>query len=188
MQYTFLPIRRNTIFVYSLVSIGLVIIAGVSIERASQANDNALFLSWIIVFLTVATPFPVLMYRLYTLIRAAYLVEANGVRLTWGLRVEEIPMNQIAWVSLGEHLSHPLPVPRLHLPGILSGVRQISANETVEYMATTARDLVIIATKKRYFAISPEDPIKFVDTFERVAELGSLTPISAQSIYEKGER
>jgi hypothetical protein len=53
----------------------------------------------------------------------------------------------------------------------------------VEFMASETRQLVLIATPKGLFAISPDDPAAFLSTYHRLIELGSFSPLKARSVY-----
>jgi hypothetical protein len=43
--------------------------------------------------------------------------------------------------------------------------------------------MILIATSKRVFAISPQNPAGLVQTFARATEMGSLMPTEAKSVY-----
>ncbi|MCI0529394.1 MAG: PH domain-containing protein [Nitrospira sp.] len=102
--------------------------------------------------------------------------------MNWGLRTEEIPMEKILWLSPETQLERPLPLPWLRWPGGVTGIRQAGDGE-VEYMAAHSHPLIVIATPGKMYAISPENPETFLQTFHRQAEVGTLHPISAHSIY-----
>jgi hypothetical protein len=53
----------------------------------------------------------------------------------------------------------------------------------VEFIASNSRNLILIATSKRVFAISPKDAALLVRTFARATEMGSLSPHRSQSVY-----
>src|SRR5262249_43085087 len=50
-------------------------------------------------------------------------------------------------------------------------------------IASDAKNLLLVATAKRVYAISPADPSEFAQTFARAVELGSLTPAKPKSVY-----
>jgi hypothetical protein len=50
-------------------------------------------------------------------------------------------------------------------------------------MASWGRDLILITTQKQVFAVSPEEPEQFTRAYQQLTELGSLSPIEAQSAY-----
>ena len=51
----------------------------------------------------------------------------------------------------------------------------------VEFLASDARDLLLVATPERVFVISPSDQRGFVSAFRRATEMGSLSPMEAYS-------
>jgi hypothetical protein len=53
----------------------------------------------------------------------------------------------------------------------------------VEFIASDSHNLILIATSKRVYAISPEKPAALVQTFARATELGSLSPAKPVSVY-----
>jgi len=53
----------------------------------------------------------------------------------------------------------------------------------VEFLAADAKKLLLVATAKRVFVISPENPSALTQTFARATELGSLTPTESKSVY-----
>lgn len=175
------PKRRGLAFHLSVLSL-LFIGSIFTILRANRAEVGAAFSLWLLSFFILALPIPILVYRAYALQRATYQISPEGLRINWGLRAEEIPMSKILWLSPETHLERPLPLPWLHWPGGVLGVRKIGAG-AVEYMASRPRDLLIIATPGKMYAISPENPEKFIRTFQRQAEIGTLAPIVARSVY-----
>jgi hypothetical protein len=54
---------------------------------------------------------------------------------------------------------------------------------SVEFIASSAKNLILIATSRHVFAISPRNAAALVRTFARATELGSLTPTEAKSVY-----
>jgi len=141
------------------------------------------FLLYLLPALIAVLLAPVTLYRAYALWGAYYILERDGIRLRWGLRSETIPMNTVLWVRQDNELpAVPVP-PKLRWPGAVTGQRVNKDIGTVEYMATRARHLTLIATPERVFAISPLDPQEFQRTYQHLTELGSLTPFASSSVY-----
>jgi hypothetical protein len=126
---------------------------------------------------------PILGYRAYALWRAAYLVEMGGLKLRWGLREEDIPMDAILWVRSGDELESSLPLPVLRLPGAVLGPRRTADGILVEYLAARPKGLVLIGTQGRVFAVSPADPGRFIQTYRRMAEYLPSGSFPARSAY-----
>ncbi len=110
-------------------------------------------------------------------------MDRDSLAINWGLRVENIPLTDIEWMRPADDLTNPLVLPTLPLPGALLGVRRHSDLGLVEFLAADAKKLLLIATAKRVFVISPEDPASLTQTFARATEMGSLAPVEAKSVY-----
>jgi hypothetical protein len=54
-----------------------------------------------------------------------------------------------------------------------------------EYMAADTAHMVLIGTPHKVYAISPANPSQFLRVFQSMAELGSLAPIPAVSVYPR---
>jgi hypothetical protein len=182
-EFVFRPVRRaGTAFQASFLAV--FILAGlVGFWQALQANIGPVFLFWLLPVLVSFAVVPVLAYRFYALQQATYTLEREGIRLRWGLRMEEIPIAHVLWVNRASQLSAPLPLPRLHWPGGLLGRRHLAGAGEIEFMASSPKDLVVIATTVKYFAVSPENPETFLLAFQRCIEMGSLFPLQARSVY-----
>jgi hypothetical protein len=182
-EYVFRPVRgAGTIF--QAVFLAVFIFAGLAgFWLALQTRVGPVFLLALLPVLAALAAVPLLGYRYYALQRATYTLEREGMRLVWGLRVEEIPIGSVLWVNPASELSAPLPLPRLRWPGGVLGHRHLSAGGEVEFMASTTQGLVVIATTGKYFAVSPENPETFILAFQRCIEMGSLSPLPARSVY-----
>jgi hypothetical protein len=161
----------------------LTVASGWGLWRASNAQVGPLFLLYLVLPLLGVFLIPFLAYRVYALWRASYLIERDGFHLYWGLREEDIPMDQVHWVHSTVDLELPLRLPRMRWPGAVLGVRQQFDGAQVEYLAGQSAPLILIATPERVFAISPARPDEFLRISQQFAELGSLTPFPARSLY-----
>jgi hypothetical protein len=52
----------------------------------------------------------------------------------------------------------------------------------VEFIASSRRKMLLVATPGKVYAISPKDVSGFMRAFQRAAEMGSLEPATSQSI------
>jgi hypothetical protein len=180
--YTFRPPRRYGLLIHSSIVALLGSLVVVGLQTAAEAQLGLTFLLAVLPTLTGLAALPWLIYRTYALWTATYTIERDSLRLQWGLRVEEIPMNTIAWVRPASTLGRALPLPWSRLAGAVVGVRRMG-NGTVEYLASQQNDLIIIATTEQMFAISPRDPQAFLRAYRSQTELGSFAtrpPRSAQ--------
>lgn len=179
----FPPPKRNGLIVHGTILFVLVIITSVGFINLSNAEVGPNFLIALLVSLIAFIPIPIFSYRAYSLWRADYFIDRDSLAIHWGLRVEDIPLNDIEWIRPADDLTTPLTFPPLSLPGGLLGVRRHPDLSTVEFLASDSKKLLLIATAKRIFVISPDDPSALTQTFARATELGSLAPAEAKSVY-----
>lgn len=174
------PKRRGTALHLLLISLfssgGAWGIWGTS--NAQVALQLLPFLALIILFLITV---PYLIYRLYALHRSEYALERGGIHLQWGWRTENIPIDQVKWVLRSEDLETAPSAPRMRWPGAVIGFRRLHRGPVVEFMAAREKGLVIIAAGEAYYAISPLEVDSFIQTYNDLIELGSLTLMSTHS-------
>lgn len=182
-QYIFEPERRWGVVFQAAAIIVLLIASGWGIWRAARAEIGLVFLLYTMPALISVFLVPLLVYRLYSLLGAYYHIERDGMRLRWGLRIEDIPMGSVLWIAQAAELEQRVPLPWVLWPGSVVGLRHLPDGSHVEFMANGLRDLIVVATQKQYYAISPHQPDRFLETFRRLMEVGSLSPIAARSIY-----
>ena len=164
----------------------ILLLAGASIWgfiNLTNAQVGPMFVSYLLIGILAFVPIPFLGYRSYALLKADYYIDRDSLAILWGLRVEDIPLTDIEWVRPASDLTNPLSLPRFRLPGAVLGTRRHPDLGAVEFIASSARNLILIATSKHVFAISPRDAASLVRTFARATELGSLTPTEAKSVY-----
>lgn len=181
-RITFYPSKRaGTVFHSALMLIfsaaGIWGVWGVTSE--AMAPQLLPYLALIFLFL-VAVPY--LFYRLYALHRSAYTLERGGIILQWGWRSVTLPMDQVRWVYRDTDLETAPQAPILRWPGAVTGIRKFQRGPEVEFMASRARDLVIIAASDRYYAISPHYVDELISTYHDLIELGALHALPGQSI------
>jgi hypothetical protein len=164
----------------------ILVLAGASIwgfENLTNAQMGPTFVTYLLVGILAFAPIPFLGYRAYALFKADYYIDRDSLAILWGLRVEDIPLTDIEWMRPAADLTNPLSLPPIRLPGAVLGTRRHPDLGAVEFIASSTRNLILIATSKHVFAISPRDAAALVRTFARATELGSLTPTEAKSVY-----
>ena len=179
----FPPAKQFGLILHALI---ILLLAGASIwgfSNLTNARVGPMFVSYLLTGILAFAPIPFLGYRAYALFKADYYIDRDSLAILWGLRVEDIPLTDIEWVRPASDLTHPLSLPRFRLPGAVLGTRRHPDLGAVEFIASTAKNLILIATSKHVFAISPRDAASLVRTFARATELGSLTPTEAKSVY-----
>ncbi len=151
--------------------------------QAARAPIGLEFLLYLIPVLLAVILIPLVGYRGYALWRASYLLERDGIYLRWGLREEVIPMDIVTRVRFAQDLETNLPRPWFRWPGAVLGIRTLPDGTKVEYLSAHLNRLIIISVGERIFAISPSNPEEFMLAYQRFAELGSLSPLAAFSVY-----
>jgi hypothetical protein len=140
------------------------------------------FVLLLLLAVVLFAPLPLIIYRGYALLNAAYTLERDGLRIRWGLRAEDIPLPEIEWVRPAAELGFHLVYPPFIWPGAVLGARIQPDLGPVEFMASELDDLLLIATAQKIYAVSPEDARGFVRSFQRAMEMGSLEPLAAASV------
>ena len=179
----FQPAKQLGLILHAIL---ILLLAGASIwgfANLTNAPVGPVFVSYFLIGILAFVPIPFLGYRAYALFKADYYIDRDSLAILWGLRIEDIPLTDIEWVRPASDLTNPLSLPPFRLPGAVLGTRRHPDLGAVEFIASTARNLILIATSKHVFAISPRDAAALVRTFARATELGSLTPTEAKSVY-----
>jgi hypothetical protein len=179
----FPPPKQRGLIVHAIILIVLGLASAWGFINLSRAEVGPAFVVYLLVAMAAFLPFPLFVYRTYSLSRAGYQLGRDHLAIRWGLRVEDIPLSDIEWVRPATDLTHPLALPFPPLPGAILGLRRHTDLGLVEFIASDANNLLLVATSRRVFAISPADATTFVQTFARAVELGSLTPSTAHSVY-----
>jgi hypothetical protein len=181
--FIFRPPRRNGLIFHSYTILVLTLIGVYSLWKASLAQSGPSFLVYLLAALVAVAFIPGLLYRMYALQRASYVLARDGISLYWGLRREEIPIDHVTWVGTVEQYKQVLDKPPLRIPGAILGSRMQGDGTIVEYLAANTMSLVMIITPQRTFAISPANHTEFLHTYRKLAEFGSLAPIESKSDF-----
>ncbi|MFN8410965.1 MAG: PH domain-containing protein [Anaerolineales bacterium] len=179
----FPPPKRRGLIIHSVILAVLAVITIIGFINVSRAEVGPQFLIALLVSLGAFAPIPFFAYRAYSLWRADYYMDRDSFAINWGLRIESIPLSDIEWMRPADDLTHPLALPTLPIPGGLLGMKRHQDVGMVEFLASDVNKLLLVATAKRVFVISPEDPAKLTQTFARATEMGSLAPVEAKSVY-----
>jgi hypothetical protein len=179
----FPPPRQRGLLIHIIAILVLSAISLTLFWLVFNTSVGFLFSIYILGALVTFIPAPILAYRAYALTRGNYFLDRNNLRLIWGLRIEDIPLADVEWVRPLNALTVPITLPRLWLPGGLMGITRHPDIGRIEFLASERETLLIVATARRVFAISPADPSAFMAAFQRAIEMGSLTRAEAHSQY-----
>jgi len=179
----FPPARRLGLLIHIAMIAVLAAVSVFGFVNLPRSQVGPLFVSYLLMALLAFAPIPFFAYRAYALLRADYYIDRDSLAMLWGLRIEDIPLTDIEWVRPASDLTNPLLLPRFRMPGAVLGTRRHPDLGLVEFIASSRRNLILIATSKRIFAISPQNAAGLVQTFARATEMGSLMPTEAKSVY-----
>jgi hypothetical protein len=179
----FPPPRRRGLNIHILLILVLAVIVVTLAVLAYRQPLGLLFTGLVVPAVLAFIPIPILIYRLYSLARANYNLDRDQLTLTWGLRVEQIPVSDIEWVRPLSAMARPFPLPFFRLPGALLGMRHHPDLGLIEFLASDEKTLLLVATSRQIFAISPEAPADFLQDIQHAIELGSLSPALPKSVY-----
>ncbi len=174
------PRKRGFILHFGALLLNLAVV-GFFILQAIIQQERGFFILYLTTGVIVFLPIPVVAYRLFALLRSRYTVDREGIGIQWGLREEVIPMADVEWIRLASDLAFDLPLPPVSVQGAVLGTRLHRDLGHIEYIASDASNLLLIAARNRVYAISPKDLRGFQNVFTHSAELGSIAPISVKS-------
>ena len=181
--FIFRPPRRAGNIVHALAAVILASIAALSLWRASLAISGTAFLVYILGSMIAIGLLLVVIYQMFALQRARYILANDGISIYWGLRREDIPINMVNWVGSADQNRMKITKPILRIPGAVLGVQTQADGKAIEFLAARESKLVIIVTPERIYAITPRDENAFLQTYRRLSEFGSLAPIRSISDY-----
>jgi len=177
------PPRQPGVILHVLLILVSAALLAYAAWRAFNTNVDLTLTLFSLLAASLIIPLPILTYRLYALVQANYTLDRETLSLTWGLRIEHIPVSDVEWVRPFNDLASPLRLPPFCMPGALLGIRRQPDLGSVEFLAANRKKILLVATAQRVFAISPNDPAAFVRDFQHAIEMGSLTPEAGKSLY-----
>lgn len=183
MENEFQPPKRTGILVQSGLILVFAAAGGYFFVLAARNPSGLGFLLQMVIALVIFAPLPLLIYRLYALLNAVYILGRDGLMIRWGLRREDIPLHEIEWIRPADELGFRLPLPWLRWPGAILGFRTVPELGRVEFLSSNLRHMILVATPEKVYAISPAEDVQFMSLFRQIIEMGSLSPIVAQSVY-----
>ena len=177
------PPKRLGVLVHTILVLVLFGLAAWGIWNLTFAEVGPNFVVFLLDVLLALALVPLFLYRGYALLRADYILDRDSLEIRWGLRNEDIPLTDIEWMRPASDLTTPLRLPWLPIPGAVLGARRHPDLGLVEFLAADSKNLLLVATSKRVYGISPTRAARFAQNFARTVEMGSLTPAEAKSIY-----
>jgi hypothetical protein len=177
----FNPPRSKGYILFLGITLLLLGLSGFLLMFALDQKSSGYFVIALLGAAILFVPVPLVLYNFYSLVRAKYVIDRDGLYLQWGLRTEDVPLNDIEWVRVASEVSSVLPYPSWSFTGILRETRLSDELGEIEFLASDKNRLLLVATSKKIFAISPAQTIDFLNAFQHAFELGSISPIKSQS-------
>jgi len=179
--FTFQPKRTLGMVVHVFLILILLTGCVVLVWQAFLQAGGVLLVVFLLAAVALFALLPFMVYRAYALLHGVYSLKRDGLRIRWGLRAEDIPLSEVTWVRPATDLESPLRMPSFSLPGAILGFVEHPDLGQVEFIASDARTLVIVATLDKIFVVSPERMEEFVQRFQRALEMGTLIPMAPYS-------
>jgi hypothetical protein len=176
-QTDFTPPRRKGYILYAGFTMVLLGLSGYLLIFTLDQQSSGFFALALLGAVVAFIPIPFILYAIYALLRAKYILDREGLKIRWGLRGVDIPMPEIERVQMAIENPAALPTPAWSFTGMMRGVRHSPDLGEVEFLASDKNRLVLVSTSSKVFAISPENPIDFLKAFQSAFELGSITPL-----------
>ena len=139
----FNPPRRRGLILHAAFGFLALAGSGSSVWLALRQESSGFYILLLLLAFILLLPAGQAIYRGYALLRAHYLLERDGLRLRWGLRGEDIPLDEVEWVRPAGELGFELPLPCLAMPGAILGSVTVRDVGLVEYMASEVDCLIV---------------------------------------------
>jgi hypothetical protein len=131
------------------------------------------------------------LYSLLALNSATYRLEPSAISIQWGPIVRVIPLSQVEGILQGMDLGAVTRFRGLHWPGFWAGRGRMENVGAVEFFSTGPLERqLVIKTSAGGYAISPQNPDRFVDRLvsqlgARVVEASELQP-GGPVVHQRG--
>ncbi len=177
----FTPARQRGVILNAGFLLLFMTASGGFLMLSMAQETRGFFILYLVGCVGAFLPIPVLLYRLFALLRAKYVLDRDGLHIQWGLRAEDIPMHEIEWLRTTNEMPYSIPLPRFSSPGSIIGIQQSEELGEMEFIASDASSLLLVACRAKVLVLSPKDIPGFQRAFNRFAEMGSIAPIQPHS-------
>ena len=176
--FNYAPSRGKGILFLVPLCAGLIALEIFLLRHFDVTDVGLQFFLLLIALLLIAVPLAFLLYRLYCLLFSGYRLERDGLLIQWGPRAEVIPLNAIEWIRNPQEMDIDVPWSVLPMPGAYLGTVNVDDRLTFEFLASDTKTMLFIGTSKYIYAISPRNPAAFLNGFERILQMGTLTNVT----------
>lgn len=180
--YRYAPDRLPGLLIQIPLALFLAAISYFGFRYFSQQEPGTAFFFSFILSVLFLIPVGFAFYRCYALINGSYTLARDSLTLRWGLRREIIPLSEINWIRTPDDIQEDIPWTFLPMPGAYSGKVTTESGERIEMTASNLRKMLFVGTTNGMFGISPEKPQEFLEGFQRVLQMGTVTEPPRQTI------
>jgi hypothetical protein len=179
----FFPTRRLGLLFGSALLFAALGLTLVGLYFLATSEISPWLILWVILPLLGAPAAALISYQLYGLLTARYRMDREGIRVTWGLAEEQIPIGAIEEVHQVDEVRLPRrPGKGPWWPGCVTGHKQVEGWGEVEFFGTDlSAGATIIQTGGRKLAITPGNPGEFKAHYGEALRSGPLEPVPAIS-------
>lgn len=181
-EYIFSPSRTAGLVLLFLLAFVLIAINSAFFYLFSRQQPGPLFFLTFILSVGFLIPVAIVLYRIYGLIVSRYQITRSAIQLQWGLRSETIPLSEVNWIRRPEEMTVEVPWPPLPMPGAYVGSIQTADHNTIDFMASNVKKMLFVGTTDQIYGISPADPEQFIQSFERILQMGTLSDVERLTI------
>ena len=177
----FQPARKRGVIFHAGFLLLSISASGGFLMLAMAQETRGFFILYLVGCIIAFLSVPLVAYRLFSLLRAKYVIDRDGLHIQWGLRTEDIPMVEIEWLRTADEMPYDIPMPPFSILGAIIGVQQSNDLGKLEFVASDSSKLILVASRDKVLVISPGDMEGFLYAFRRYSELGSIAPIQPRS-------
>lgn len=176
-SFSYAPSRWKGILFLFPICAGLIALEVFIFLRFDISQVGLQLFLLLIAMLLLGIPLVFLLYRLFSLLFSTYRLERDGLHIQWGLRLEVIPLNAIEWIRTPMEMTEDVPWSVLPMPGAYLGTVQVDEHLTYEFLASDMQKMLFLGTPRYIYVISPGKPADFLNGFERILQMGTLSNV-----------
>ena len=159
-----------------VILLGGIIISVIQLVSETVSQFLGVWTSFVVIGLPLTL---LVLYRLYGLITAEYILNRDGIYLRWGISTDQIPISAIKGIyPQNEFPAMNRPKIGLWWPGCMVGQTPSNEHGLIEFFAVSiSKENVIIQLTDRIIVISPPDVADFLQAYSEIMQMGSLEEI-----------
>jgi hypothetical protein len=159
-----------------LLDIGLVVLV-------LTASITPLTVIWALLILISVAVIGLALSSLLALKNASYRLDRSAISIRWGPIVRVIPLAQVEGVLQGMDLGAVTRFRGLHWPGFWAGRGRLENAGAVEFFSTGPLERqLVIKTAGGGYAISPQNPNRFIDHFASLRGTGAWEEVETLEV------